>query len=115
MNDVRNDDINNFEYRDQLPKVHVFYLRASKVDQKNIFYVKIAEFWQLQRLLEWKLYIQESWSWSSKLFITSFLTTFISIKTLYDGNENKRIRFKESKINQLQKKNSYELILDMFF
>ena len=28
MNDVKNDDINNFEHRDQLPKVHRFLSRS---------------------------------------------------------------------------------------
>ena len=59
------------------------------------------EFCQLQRLLEWKLYILESLSWSSKLFIVPFLTNFIPIKTLYSVIENNCIRFEESKINQL--------------
>ena len=58
----------------------------------------MAEFCQLQRLLEW---ILKSLSWSSKLFITLFLTTFTSTKTLYGVIGNNCIRFEESKIIQL--------------
>ena len=75
----------------------VFSLEASKVCQ-NRFFLQVAEF---QRLLEWKLCIWESWSRSSKLFITSFLTSFISTKILYGVIENNCIWFDESKINQL--------------
>ena len=52
------------------------------------------KFCQLQKLMEWKLWILKNWSWSSKLFITSFLTTFTSTKTLYGIIGNNCIRFK---------------------
>ena len=59
----------------------VYSLGASKVDQETIFSTKWLNFANF-RLFEWKLCILESLSWSSKLFITSFLTTLISTITL---------------------------------
>ena len=80
----KNDVINNFLIDDQLPKMHCFISRSLQSFRKNNFFHKMAEFCQLQRILEWKLCILESWSLGSKLFITSFLTNLISIIKLYD-------------------------------
>ena len=68
-----------------------------------IFFYKMAEFCQLQKLLEWKLCILESWSTSSKLFITWFLTTFIPTKTMYRVIGNNCIRFKNHQICEFGK------------
>ena len=55
MNDINNVIWNNLEYHDQLPKVHRFLLlKLTKNDFFWIFFCKIAEFCQLQRLLERK-------------------------------------------------------------
>ena len=97
-NDDNNVIYNNFEYHEQLLKMHCF---LSKSWPKNDFVCKMAEFFQLPRLLEWKQCILESWSWSLKLFITSFLTTFIPTKTLYGVIGKNSFSFKESKISQL--------------
>ena len=58
-NDVNN-VIYNFLSHDQLLKMHHFLIEAYKVDQKTIFFCELAEFYQLQTLLEWKLSILES-------------------------------------------------------
>ena len=63
----------------------------------------MAEFCQLQRLLEWKLCILESWSRSLKLFITQFWTTFIPTKTVYRVIWNNCIRFQNHQICEFGK------------
>ena len=60
MNDVNNVIWNNVEYHYQLPKVHRFLSRSFSSWPKNEFFCKMAEFFQLQRLLDWKFSILES-------------------------------------------------------
>ena len=67
---------------------------ASKVDQtvkfertvQDLKNHQICEFGQLQRLMEGEQCTIGSLSWRYKLFKISFLTTFISMKTVFLGS-----------------------------
>ena len=63
----------------------------------------MTEFCQLQKLLEWKLRSLESFSLSSKLFIASFLTSFILIRTLSGQIWKNNVKSKNHQIYEFGK------------
>ena len=98
---TENDITNNFQYHNQLMKVHRFYSKSLWSWQNSAILTKKWFFSQLQRLIDRIRCTFRSWSRYTKLFILSFLTSFILIKTLSDRIWNHCARSKNHQILSL--------------